>query len=131
MSRYKKFIAAQFFLFCFLLNTLSVFGQVQQAYERGMEEIYRGNISQALDIWYNSYEQSDEVDSRIGFEFIRAVAENQMRSYYEPATNLYYRALTNGNGMESRVAVRQEIERLKPIIGEGIFRQWMKSSVPC
>ncbi|WP_234568658.1 GWxTD domain-containing protein [Rhodohalobacter sp. 614A] len=125
MSRYKNFIAAQFFLFCFLLNTLTVFGQAQQAYERGMEEISRGNISQALDIWYNSYKQSDRVDSRIGFEFIRVVAENQMRSYYDPATNLYYQALTNGVGMNSRIAIRQEIERLKPIIGDGIFRQWM------
>lgn len=125
MSKYKNLIAAHFFLLCFLLNTLPVFGQAQQAYERGMEELYRGNVSQALDIWYNSYQQPDEVDSRIGFEFIRVVTENRMRSYYESATQLYYTALTNGTGMLSRVAIRQEIERLKPIIGDGIFRQWM------
>lgn len=125
MSRYKIFITAQLFFLCFLLSAVPAFGQAQQAYERGMEELYRGNINQALDIWYNSYQQSEEVDSRIGFEFIRVVTENRMRSYYDPATNLYYRALINGAGMNSRVAIRQEIERLKPIVGDGIFRQWM------
>ncbi|MDX1642003.1 MAG: GWxTD domain-containing protein, partial [Balneolaceae bacterium] len=125
MSKYKFLITAHFILLCFLLNVLPAFGQVQQAYERGMEELYRGNVSQALDIWYNSYEQAQQVDSRIGFEYIRVVTEQGMRNYFESATKLYYRALTNGKGMESRVALRQEIERMKPIIGEGIYRQWM------
>lgn len=125
MSRFKIFIVAQFLLWCLFLDSTPVFGQLQQAYERGMEELYRGNINQALDIWYRSYEKSDEVDSRIGFEFIRVVTENQLRSYYQPSTELYYQALTQGDGIHSRVALRQEIERLKPIIGDGIFRQWM------
>lgn len=125
MLRYKILIFVQLCFFYSLLNAPIVFSQAQQAYERGVEELYRGHISQALDIWYNSYQQSEEVDSRIGFEFIRVVTENRMRSYYEPATQLYYTALTNGAGMHSRVAARQEIERLKPIIGDGIFRQWM------
>ena len=125
MFKLKKCIPAQLFVFCLLLFAVPAFGQVQQAYERGTEELDRGNVSQALDIWYDSYQQSASVDSRIGIEFIRVVSANNMRSYYEPATQVYYRALTDGDGMQSRVAVRQEIERLKPIIGDGIFRQWM------
>lgn len=123
--RYKLLITVSFFLFFFLLNGGTSFGQAQQAFERGMEELYRGNISRALEIWHSSYEQSENVDSRIGFEFIRVVTAHQMRNYYEPATNLYYRAITDGENMKSRVALRQEIERLKPIIGDGIFRQWI------
>lgn len=125
MLRFKKCISVQVFILCFLLHANTVLGQVQQAYERGMEELYRENVSQALDIWYDSYEQSDLVDSRIGIEFIRVVSANKMRSYYEPATEVYYRALTDGDGMQSQVALRREIERLKPVIGDGIFRQWM------
>lgn len=125
MLRYKKSIFLQLFFMYLFLNAAPVFGQAQQAYERGMEELNRGNTTQALDIWYDSYENSSSVDSRIGIEFIRVVSANNMRSYYEPATQLYYRAMTDGAGMESRVAVRQEIERLKPIIGDGIFRQWI------
>ena len=125
MFKLKKCIPAQLFVFCLLLFAVPAFGQVQQAYERGTEELDRGNVSQALYILYYSYQQSASVDSRIGIEFIRVVSANNMRSYYEPATQVYYRALTDGDGMQSRVAVRQEIERLKPIIGDGIFRQWM------
>ncbi|NBC66029.1 MAG: GWxTD domain-containing protein, partial [Bacteroidetes bacterium] len=125
MLRFKKRISIQLFLALLFLNAAPVFGQAQQAYERGLEQLNRGNASQALDIWYNSYQNSSTVDSRIGIEFIRVVSANNMRSYYEPATRLYYRAMTDGNGIESHVAVRQEIERLKPIIGDGISRQWM------
>ncbi|MCC5905594.1 MAG: GWxTD domain-containing protein [Balneolaceae bacterium] len=100
--------------------------QPQRAYDRGIEELNRGNVSQALDIWYNSYDQSQEVDSRIGFEFIRVVTEEGMRSYYESATKMYYLALTKGVGINSRIAIRQEIERLEPIAGEGYYRQWME-----
>lgn len=125
MLRFKKRISIQLFLAFLFLNAASVFGQAQQAYERGLEQLNRGNTSQALDIWYDSYQNSSSVDSRIGIEFIRVVSANNMRSYYEPATMLYYRAMTDGNGIESHVAVRQEIERLKPIIGDGISRQWL------
>ncbi len=108
------------------LSHADLFGQPNRAYDRGLEEIYRGNVSQALDFWFDSYmsEPNTEVDSRIGFEFIRVVTEQKMRSYYEAATLMYYRALTDGTGMESRVALRQEIDRMKPLIGDGIYRQW-------
>lgn len=94
------------------------------AYERGLQEIYSGNIDAGLDIWYSAYDNAEEVDSRIGFEFIRIVAENEMRSYYEVATEHYYKALLRGTGTESRVALRQEIKRMSPITGQGITRQW-------
>ncbi len=125
MFRFKKCIPVYLFLLCLLLPAVSAFGQAQQPFERGTEQLYRGNYSQALDIWYDAYANSDSVDSRIGIEFMRVAAANSMRSYYETATQVYYRALTDGEGMQSRVAIRQEIERLKPIIGDGIYRQWM------
>ena len=108
--------------------TFSAVAQSQLTYDRGMEELHRGNISQALDLWYNNYSEDgrESVDSRIGFEYIRVVTERRMSSYYQPATEMYYRALVNGGGNESRVAIRQEIDRLEPIVGEGIYRQWLE-----
>lgn len=125
MSTFKIILTVQFSLLYVLLNAIPVSGQAQQAYERGLEELSMGQTRQALDIWYNAYQNHDHVDSRIGFEFIRVATKNNMRSYFPSATNFYYRAITDGEGMNSRVAIRQEIERLKPIIGEGIYRQWM------
>ncbi len=97
-------------------------------YEQGLEELQSGNVAQALDLWYDQYhaEGQESVDSRIGFEFIRIVTDRRMSSYYQPATEMYYRALVHGEGNESRVALRQEIDRLEPIVGDGIYRQWVE-----
>lgn len=105
----------------------SVVAQNQSAYDRGMEELQSDNITQALDLWYDQYnaDGDESVDSRIGFEYIRVVTERRMNSYYQPATEMYYRALVRGDGDESRAALRQEIDRLEPIVGEGIYRQWV------
>jgi GWxTD domain-containing protein len=99
--------------------------QPQRAYERGLEELYSGNHTRALDVWYNAYQQEGNVDARIGLEFIRVVTENRMKEYFGQATELYYRALFDASGADSRVAIRQEINRLRPVIGEGIYRQWV------
>lgn len=98
--------------------------QPQQAYERGLEELYRGNTTRALNTWYEAYQEPGGKDSRIGFEYIRAVTENNLREYNAQATEMYYQAIMMGTGINSRVALRQEIERMQPIIGEGIYRQW-------
>ncbi len=98
--------------------------QPQRAYERGLEELYRNNTTRALDIWYSAYDAPGGVDARIGFEFIRVVTEKRRSEYYEQATELYYRALIDGRGTNSRVAIRQEIDRMRPVTGEGIYRQW-------
>lgn len=111
-----------------LVVTLPVVAQISNTFERGADEIAKGNLTRGLELWYDSYFSGDVivVDSRIGFEFIRVVTDNQLRSWYEPATAMYYKALKNGSGNESRAAMRQEIERLRPLIGDGIHRQWME-----
>jgi GWxTD domain-containing protein len=117
--------AAIFFLLGIaFLPSKMVIAQPQAAFDRGTEELQRGNISEALDIWYSAYQNSSRVDSRIGFEFIRTVATHDLQSYYETATSLYYKALTDGTGQQSRVAIKQEIDRLEPVVGAGISRQW-------
>lgn len=98
--------------------------QPQRAYERGLEELYRDNVTRALDIWYQAYDTAGKVDARIGLEYIKTVTERDLQEYFEQATELYYRALTDGSGMDSRVAIRREIDRMRPVTGEGIYRQW-------
>ncbi|MEX0944460.1 MAG: GWxTD domain-containing protein, partial [Balneolaceae bacterium] len=108
------------------LIAFTVSAQPNRAYDRGLNQLYSGNVTQALDLWYETYTDDPEssVDARIGIEFIRVVTEMGLRSYDEASTEMYFRALVAGEGAESRVAIRQEIERLKPIVGDGIFRQW-------
>lgn len=117
-------IRSLFSVLVMLLITEALNAQPQRAYDRGLEAINRGNITQALDEWFRAYEKEGAVDSRIGIEFIKVVTEENMEDYYGHATRLYYRALSDGRDMNSRIAIRQEIERMKPLIGDGIYRQW-------
>jgi GWxTD domain-containing protein len=125
MRQVKKIISFLLPVLMLSLFTGVLVAQPQRAYERGLEELYRGNTTQALDVWYNGYADVRYVDARIGLEFIRVVTEKRMREYYEQATEMYYKALLDGSGIDSRVAIRQEINRMRPIIGEGIYRQWV------
>ncbi|NBB76390.1 MAG: GWxTD domain-containing protein [Bacteroidetes bacterium] len=124
MNRLIPSIFVLSFLLFIIAGFSSSFAQVDRAYDRGLELLNESSVTEALEVWYNAYEQTDETDSRIGFEFIRVVTDKELRSYYEPATKMYFRALQGNGTMESRNALRQEIERLKPIIGNGIYRQW-------
>lgn len=128
MSLKIRFFQFIFFVMFSMMFTIPAIAQNQVAYERGMEELQQGNITQALDLWYENYHAAaqESVDSRIGFEFIRVVTERRLSSYYQPATEMYYSALVNGSGDESRAALRQEINQLEPIVGEGIYRQWVE-----
>ena len=117
------FIAGCLLLSCTLSGGM-LSAQPASVYQEGLERLYRGEVDDALSYWETNYDEESRVDSRIGFEFIRVVTERDISDRYESATSMYYKALLNGSGANSRIAIRQEIERLKPIVGDGIYRQW-------
>lgn len=98
--------------------------QPASVYQQGLEQLYRGEVDEALALWETHYAEESRVDARIGFEYMQIVTERNIRNKYETATEMYYTALLNGAGANSRIAIRQEIERLQPIVGDGIYRQW-------
>lgn len=114
-----------FFVTGSLLGSELLQAQSQTPYQRGLELLYQGQTEQALDIWEDYYENSQRVDSRVGFHFMEVVTAQEVSDRYDSATKMYHKSLSNGVGANSRIALRQEIERLKPIIGDGIFRQWL------
>ncbi|WP_340104004.1 GWxTD domain-containing protein [Rhodohalobacter sp. 8-1] len=113
-----------FVVACWLSGAVMLQAQQPSAYQQGLEQLYRGNVDEALAYWETNYTEQSRVDARIGFEYLRIVTEQNFTERFEEATEMYYRALLKGAGANSRIAVRQEIERLKPIVGDGIFRQW-------
>ena len=100
--------------------------QPQSPYQQGLEQLYRGDTEGALNYWEEYYEENSRVDSRVGFEYIQVVTSENLNHRHGSATNMYYRALLDGTGVNSRIAIRQEIERMKPLTGDGIYRQWVK-----
>jgi len=112
------------FLGCALACWGSLQAQSSSVYQQGLEQLYRGEVDEALTLWENNYAEESRVDARIGFEYVQIVTERDLSDHFESATEMYYTALLNGAGVNSRIAVRQEIERLKPVVGDGIYRQW-------
>ena len=114
----RNTIATIFFLpMAVLFVSASVgYAQPQAAFDRGSEQLQQGNITEALDIWYAAYQNGTQVDSRIGFEFIRTVAKHDLYSYYETATSFYYRALVEGSGQQSRVALARVLVADRPVV---------------
>jgi len=123
-SSAKIIITLSFLLGAAFTHTATA--QPHSAYEQGLVQLYRGQVDDALSTWQNSYEESERVDSRIGFEYIRVVTKRNLVDEFEAATKMYYSAILSGSGVNSRIAMRQEIERLKPITGGGLHRQWIE-----
>lgn len=121
-SRYFGIIFFTAALWCSFPALLKA--QPSSPYQQGLEQLYRGEVDEALEIWETNYEEENRVDARIGFEYMRIITEREFEERFETATEMYYKALLNGTGTNSRIAVRQEIERLKAIVGDGIYRQW-------
>lgn len=124
MNNIRYFLISGCMLLCGLSGPGMLYAQPSSAYQQGLEQLYRGEVDEALDFWEINYEEQARLDARIGFEYMRIVTERDFDDRFETATEMYYRALLNGTGANSRIAVRQEIERLKPIVGDGIYRQW-------
>ncbi|MEX0894998.1 MAG: GWxTD domain-containing protein [Balneolaceae bacterium] len=116
-------------LYITAVSTLVLLSIVQaeqtDRFEQGLLAEFRGEYEQALTIWGNAKNELDDADSRIGFEYIRLATEQEMKEYYQQASEMYYWALTAPLNGVNRAAIRQEIERLRPIIGHGIYRQWV------
>lgn len=111
-------------LFCTLATALQPAEIETDLFERGMVAEFNGNYEEALAIWSQAEEVLDIPDARIGFEYIRLVTEQELIKHYERATELYYWSLQAPLTGPSRAAVRQEMDRLRTITGEGIYRQW-------
>jgi len=91
---------------------------------RGWVAEYEGNFDGALEIWEEAKEKLTVSDARIGFEYIRLVTERNIRDKYAQASQMYYWALRDPYSGQNKIAIKQEFDRLRPIIGEGIYRQW-------
>lgn len=121
----KKTLGFSLLLLMFAPGVTS--GQFYDAewFEQGLLAEFRGDYERALTIWLDARDELESPDSRIGLEFIRVVTEQDMDEYYEKATDMYLWAISSPFTGVNKAAMRQEIERLRPIAGDGIYRQWL------
>ena len=105
---------------------IAVQAQENNWLQKGREAEFRGDPEEALRIWYRAKTELKVPDASIGFEFIRLATSNELSSYYSKASEMYFWAISAPFKKKNRVYIKQEIERLKPLTGNGIYRQWTK-----
>lgn len=106
--------------------TIAVQAQENNWLQKGKEAEFRGEPEEALRIWYKAKNELQIPEASIGLEYIRLASANELSSYYGKATEMYFWAISAPLKKENRIYIKQEIERLKPLTGSGIYRQWTK-----
>lgn len=98
-------------------------------YERGLEKLEAGDWEAALSIWLegkNYMHQFDKADPRIGIAFIELATKIGALKYYVDATDLYYWGFSQDNLNDFKDAVREEVERLAPLLSDEARKAWQK-----
>lgn len=90
--------------------------------EKGLEEKQKGNYQKTLEIWYEAKETLGEPDFRIAHEYIKLVTEEELKQYYQNATDLYFWGLAGSISSSEQQVLLDEITFLKPLIENRDYR---------
>jgi len=97
-------------------------------YEQGLAKKENGKWQEALDIWLaarDSTAADEKVDIRLGIAFIRLATQKKANRYYEAASELYMTAFSRTQDTKSKQVVRNEIDRLSPLLDKDEYSQWL------
>lgn len=110
-------------LFSFLL--ISQPDSNAQGFAFGQAEYEKGNEDLTLQVWHKSWLESDK-DPRIGFAYIELAAGLKRDSLYKRAEKMYFSSLERSMSVNGADLIKEELFRLKPIIGKKEHKKWMK-----
>jgi len=131
-------------LLLLFMSSIKVYAQFEQpktetaylqVFEKGMSAIKMGHYKKALNTWIAASDVMDEYgyfDARVGFKFIEIVTSKSLKEYYDEACDLYFLALDKKNigdnplFEENKIAILEEVKRLKPLLEFKTFKNWKK-----
>jgi len=85
-------------------------------YEKGIEEVQKGNFEKALEVWGEARSGLESADFKIGQSFIELVAEKELTEYYEEASNMYMWGLESNDIEANRKQLFEEVELLESVL---------------
>jgi GWxTD domain-containing protein len=97
------------------------------AYQKGLEQKNAGDWKNALDTWLAAFQMSrlqDQSDFEIAIAFIELAARHNASAYYAAACEMYLQGFLDKNLFSSKAELRQEIERLAPLLSEKQHADW-------
>jgi len=96
-------------------------------YTQGMEMLETGDWLGALRLWDGARETLGNVgrsDPRIGIAYIETAVGRQAFRYYEAACEMYLWGFSGSNLHEHAEAVREEVERILPLVAPSDQELW-------
>ena len=103
----------------------------QDYFTRGLESKKNGDWQGALKIWWSARYELDKlgkVDPRIGIAFIELATEMKAQEYYNNASEIYLWGFSKPGMFEFPKTVKEEIDRLSPLLGEEALATWQQTA---
>ena len=129
ISKITIHLVTLLFVFCPFRLVTSQTNQQPDFYEQGIAKRDSGNWQLALDIWltgYDSLKEEKTSDIRLGVAFIELAAQKKAKKYYEQASEIYFCSLSKDSVGEYKQKLREEIERIKPLLTKEEYSEWLK-----
>ncbi len=116
-------------IYIFLILLPSILGNDQlhlekQILEDGKFFELEGNYEAALQVWETAIEKLEYPSIEIALNYIRLSADQELRSYYETASEMYQQALSADSIMAKDVPVWEfELSMLEPILSKELHAE--------
>jgi GWxTD domain-containing protein len=97
------------------------------AYQKGLEQRNAGDWKGALDTWLATRQISspqDPADFNLAIAFLELAARHNASAYYAAACEMYLQSFLGKNLLNFKNELRQEIERLAPLLSEKQYADW-------
>jgi len=114
-----------YFLILIIFSFLKLNGFAQE-FERGMEAYANNDPFLALSIWESALAKGDK-NPELGFHYIELTTHLGLDSLYSKAEEMYYAVLTDNTVLNYKESVYQELQRLKPIIENALYKKWVNN----
>lgn len=90
-----------------------------EPFKKGLEKADAGEYEEAAKIWMSSPDEMEKPDYRIGHEFIRLVAKNELRKHYEDASYLYLWGLGGDEISDAEAELlEKDLFYMEPLLGQ-------------
>ncbi|MDZ7360290.1 MAG: GWxTD domain-containing protein [candidate division KSB1 bacterium] len=96
-------------------------------YQKGLDLKNAGDWKGALDAWLAAHQMTGpqgQTDFRVAIAFIELATRHNASAYYAAASEMYLQSLLEKNLLSYKNELREEIERLAPLLNEKQYADW-------
>ncbi len=115
--------------FAVLLVSQESGGGTKVAYKQGLDQLQNGDWQAAVNTWATALkiqEGRQAIELKMAVQYIQTVTEHEDVSSYADACNYYLNAFRQANWNREPEALKEEFDRLMPIVPRKDQKEWKK-----